>query len=519
MTQPGEDAENIEGFDHAGFDRLNSANRTWCVASVWFGMSLYILYVSYHTILHHYSFGTSAYDLGIMENVFWNSVNGNLFGSSIEAAGNHLGVHTSFIFFLFFPLYALIPRPETLLVLQTVVLALAAWPLFLLAEAMLRDSRKALLVSVIYLVHPAVGGANFYDFHELAFTPICLFSALFFLRRDRLVLYWVSIALLLSVKEDMTLVVVCLGIVLTGSKRFKVGLATILVGAAAFVVLQYLVIPHFAGGQTDYGWYYEDLGGERGGIGGIITTVLRHPIFAIRFALTPPKLLYIFQIFAPLAFLTFTSWRGAVLVSYGLLASLLASRPPLFQLGFQYSLTTVACAVVGMLMALAPRSPRFQRWSLLAAGLLAVVVTVQWGMIFPRDNFMGGFRRVDFEFSDEDRRRYREAMEIAALIPDDASVTASETLVPHVARRAEVQTVRFAHTGPGRYFDYYFFFEETARADLRFLFEVSGQRDYELVARNATCGLLRRRPAAGAPGSANRVRPTIRTDPQGDSSS
>jgi hypothetical protein len=87
-------------------------------------------------------------------------------------------------------------------------------------------------------------------------------------------------------------------------------------------------------------------------------------------------------------------------------------------------------------------------------------------------------------------------MEIATLIPDDASLTASETLVPHVARRAEIQTVRFAHRGPGRYYEYYFLLEETARADLRFLHEVAGLRDYELVARNSTCSLLERKPAA-----------------------
>jgi uncharacterized membrane protein len=437
--------------------------------------------------------GTSAYDLGIMENVFWNSVNGNFFGSSIEAAGNHLGVHTSFIYLLFFPLYALIPRPETLLVLQTVVLALAAWPLFKLAESVLADSRMAVAVSAIYLVHPAVAGANFYDFHELAFTPLLLFSALYFLDQKRLPLYWIFVVLLLSVKEDMALVVVCIGIVLLGSKRYRLGFATVVMGAAAFAVLQFMVIPHFAGGHHDYGWYYEDLGGERGGIGGIVKTVLRHPIYTIRFALAPPKLLYMFQLFAPLAFLTFTSWRGIVMVSYGLMASLLASREALFQLGFQYSLTTVACALIGMLFALAPRSKRTQTWSLAAAALLAVVVAIQWGMISPRQNFRGGFRIIDFEFSQEDRRRYRDVVELAAMIPDGASVTASETLVPHVARRREIQTARHAHMGPARYYDYYFILEETSRADLRYLFEVAGLRDYELVARNATCSLLRRR--------------------------
>jgi len=236
------------------------------------------------------------------------------------------------------------------------------------------------------------------------------------------------------------------------------------------------------------------MGGEAGGIGGILTTVIKHPVYTFKFALVPSKLQYIFQLFAPLAFLAFASWRGAVLVSYGLLASLLASREPLFRLGFQYPLTTVSCALVGMLFTLAPRSKKIQSWALAIAALLAVVVCVQYGIIYPRHNFAGGFRIMDFDFTEEERKQYQDVKAMAALIPDDASLTAGETLVPHVARRKVLQTTRFALTGHGRKNDYYFVLNSTAPTDLRGYGEVTSQRKYELVAQNDSCSLYRRRP-------------------------
>jgi len=70
-----------------------------------------------------------------------------------------------------------------------------------------------LLVATLYLLHPAIQGANFYNFHELAFAPLLFFAAAYALEKDSSVLLWTSALLLLLVKEDCAFVVGGLGTV------------------------------------------------------------------------------------------------------------------------------------------------------------------------------------------------------------------------------------------------------------------------------------------------------------------
>jgi len=462
----------------------------------------YVVYVSIHTINHHRSLGTSAFDLGIHENILWNTTHGDVLFSSLMG-GNYLGIHTSLVLLLVAPIYALAPSTETLLVLQATALGIAAIPLFLLARSVLDNSRQGLLVALLWLTHPAVAGANFYDFHPIALAPVILFTAVYFWWLERWTPFWVSIALLLSVKEELAIIVVLLGIVTLMSGNRRQGFQILVVGVAAYVALQHFVIPHFAGGPHSYSWYYSEIIPSGEGPRGLVTTVLLNPIFALEFILTQPKALFVFQLFAPLALLPFCSARGAVLVSYGLAATLLASRPPLHQIGFQYALTLLALGFVGALLALGRFSNDGRRRALTAAVLLAVVTCYHYGMIWPRHNFTGGFSTIDFDYSERDRDRYRELNELIDRIPPDAAVLASENLVPHVARRRIVETTRHVRDRKFPHYDAILVVNDGEAQRLRGTPGLNGLRGHEIAARSESFTLFtaipdERQPRGGA---------------------
>lgn len=446
-------------------------------------ITAYVLYVSIHTIHNHWSLGTAAFDLGIQENAIWNTAQGDILYSSLMG-GHYLGVHTSLVLLLVAPVYALAPATETLLVLQALILGLAALPLFLLTRGVLENSSQAVIVALLWLTHPAVGGANFYDFHPIAFAPLFLFTAVYFWWRRRWRPFWLSIALLLSVKEELSIIVVLLGIVtLMGGKR-RQGLQLVAVGAVAYVLLQHVVIPHFAGGDHSYAWYYSEIIPAGEGPRGLVTTVLLNPIFVLKFILTQPKVLYVFQLFAPLAFLPFFTARGVVLISYGLAATLLASRLPLHQIGFQYALTLLALGFVGALLALLRFSEDGRRRVITAAVLLAVVTCFHYGMIWPRHNFRGGFHTIDFDYSESDRARYEELYSLVEQIPDEATVLASETLVPHVSQRRIVETVRHVHDRKFSNYDFILIFNDGSAQRLRETPAFHGLRGYDIGQRS-----------------------------------
>ncbi len=96
--------------------------------------------------------------------------------------------------------YLLLPLTSTgnfagLIVLQTTVMALAAIPIFEVAERELRDSWTALMLSVSYLLFFPLAGANWYDFHvQVLFVPLFLTGYLAFSRGY----YWVAGLLLMA---------------------------------------------------------------------------------------------------------------------------------------------------------------------------------------------------------------------------------------------------------------------------------------------------------------------------------
>jgi len=443
-------------------------------------MAGYAAYVGFYTIRNHRLLGTSAYDLGIMENVIWNTSHGRWFASAIEG-GNHLGVHTSFIYLLLAPIYALSPRTETLLIVQAVLVALAAWPLFLVARELTANQGVAIVVALLYLLHPAVQGANFYDFHELAFAPLLFFAAFYFLVKNSRLL-WPTVVLLLAVKEDLSFVVVLLGAYALLARRKSAGWVLIASGAVAYLVCQKWIIPALSTRASDFTVYFSDMTPAAEGPMGVVRTLVVNPVFGLGHALTADKLLYIAQILAPVAFLGLLSARGLVLMAYGLFAALLASREPVYTLGFQYALCFVPQAFVAALIRAADVDPALRRRAFAVAIAMSLFVAWHHGMLYPRAHFAGGFHRIEFAYGDEARARHQEIAEIAGRLNPELSITASETLVPHVARRERVQTLRYADSGPARTYDVYLVLRQELDAATRARFpEVFDGTGYDRV--------------------------------------
>jgi uncharacterized membrane protein len=380
------------------------------------------------------------------------------------------------------------------LVIQTAALGLAALPLYLLAGRILENRSQALVVALLWLTHPAVAGANFFDFHATVFAAPIAFTAFYLWRSERWPAFWVTIGLLLMVKEDMSIVVALLGLValMDGSRRR--GWLLVAAGAVAYVALQHGVIPHFAGRQHSYAWYYTEMIPPGEGPSGLVTTLLLNPLYSIQIALSKAKALYLFQLFAPLALLPFLTARGWLLMSYGLASALFATRPALSHLGFHYALPLLCLGFIAALLALEKHSTDWRNRALTAAVMLAVVTCFHYGMIWPRHNFSGGFNRIDFNWSQADRERYTDLTELVAQIPDEASVLANEEIVPHVSRRRVVETERYVRQRPIRPYDRILIRDDETVDRLRETPSLDELEGYVVIDRNRHFVLYGRRP-------------------------
>src|ERR1700687_5667865 len=258
-----------------------------------FGLAAaYFIVYSTLSVLRHHAYRTAGFYMVLFDQVFWNTTQGRPFESTMSQAlpvpHSLLGDHFSPLLLLLTPFYFAYPHTETLLVSQSLALALWGWPVSLLAR-LKRSWWYALLLVATYFLFVPLAYVNLFDFHEVALSVAPLGFALYFLESGRR--GWVLLCLLFAflVKEEMALIGVGFGAVALVSKRdWKLGLGVLAGSLLAFAAIIQVAIPWFAGGRS-YPYIalrYAPVGGSPRGI---LKTFVTDPLRIARALLQPKK--------------------------------------------------------------------------------------------------------------------------------------------------------------------------------------------------------------------------------------
>src|SRR6266699_2225223 len=238
-----------------------------------FAVGAYALEMSYEAILRYDTFKATAFDLGNMDQVLWNTIHGRLFQFTNQAVDwygppTRLAVHFEPILLPLSLLYAVHADPRILLVFQTLALASGALPVFLLTRRYIPEwPLFAPLLATAYLLSPALLGLNIFDFHPVSLaTPLLLYAILALTHRHYV---WFLIACVLACmcKEDIPLAVALLGILLIWKYKLpRLGTALIIGGLLWSFLAFKVIIPHFYSGvhANNYWYRYETLGSSPG---------------------------------------------------------------------------------------------------------------------------------------------------------------------------------------------------------------------------------------------------------------
>ncbi|WP_461863634.1 DUF2079 domain-containing protein [Thermococcus sp.] len=242
--------------------------------------ALILLFILYTTVFMSYSiikclsFGFQAYDTGIYVQSLWTTATGEgFFYNTPEAQGlgwehpspTHFGVHFQPILFFLVPIYRLFPYVETLLILETLALATAVFPLYFLSFQVLRDKQKSLVISILYLINPALHGINRYDFHPVAFAVPLSFLLMYYWEKENYRHASIIASLILLVKEDSGLILIAIGLLYilkdfawnprTFMKKHLKNLNLILLGILWITISLFIVIPYFSHHKYSYAFY------------------------------------------------------------------------------------------------------------------------------------------------------------------------------------------------------------------------------------------------------------------------
>ncbi len=266
-----------------------------------------LLYAAY-SLMRLRAFRTGSYDLVIFDQAVRSYSRFDLPVAMVKGVHNGfgpyfsvLGDHFSPMLALLAPLYWIHDGPETLLVAQAVLFALAIWPIWRYAERRLGPG-AAYCAAGAYTLSWPIAEALAFDFHEVAFVP--LLSALLVERHDagRHAQAAVAAFALLLVKEDMGLLLTGFGLylltrpdeqdgerrgprdLLPGGDR-RAGLAYVVVGLVATWLCSRVLIAAF-GGDNGYYWAYGALGPD---VPHAAAHALTHPWDVATVLVDPPQ--------------------------------------------------------------------------------------------------------------------------------------------------------------------------------------------------------------------------------------
>ena len=252
----------------------------------------------------HYLFH-SSYDLGIMNQVAWNSSQGHLFGRSIEV-DNDLGDHVRPYLTALGLLYVAVPSPYVLLAFQNLILALAAVPVYRLATRQLRSPAIGLLLAFCLLAYPPLGFVSRFDLHIESLSIPLLILAYDRIDTRQLRSASVYLALTLLCKENLGITVAALGLFTAVVHRlWKFGIGWAVAGAAYSLAALFIVIPAFRGEPSDTLSRYDWLGGSSSGL---VWAALEQPVLVAQKLFAMEHLMTLLQSFAPMAFVPLAGW-------------------------------------------------------------------------------------------------------------------------------------------------------------------------------------------------------------------
>lgn len=431
----------------------------------------YAAYTAFYTIRHHQQIQTSAFDLGIFDNLMYNTIKGRFFESPVMFGPGHhnsLSTHAEYLMVLFAPVYAIAPRAETLLIIQAVLLGAAVIPLYLFARTMLTAWPSVVLV-LAYVLFAPLHGAQFYDFHWLPLGVFFYFWLFYAIASRKKWLTVLMLFLLFALREDIAVGLACLGTFLfvTGL-RVNLGITVATTAVVWFVINKFVIMP-WAGPWWFDSMYNELFADGKSGYGNVVKTLISNPFYAFSTFVRGPKLAYALHMLAPLVFLPLRRFAFWLLLIPGSVFTLMTTGYwPTLAISFQYTTHWVpflfACAAMSLFLI---RERQDGRVRLIAVTLALPVVLLShsynFGAILQQESFTGGFGKVSFELSEGARERYRDMRSVADKIPVEASVVATETLNPHVSARKEAYVFRYDY-GP---VDFIFLSDNEVHGDLR----------------------------------------------------
>jgi uncharacterized membrane protein len=405
--------------------RARGVSSSVWVAAVWVGSAVYAVALTAKSVSDHSRFRTGV-DTAVYDQLLWLLAHGHEPFSTVLTRP-FLSAHFEPAVALLTPVYRLDLGVPGIFAAQSIALALTAPALFALARD--RGARPALaaIPALLWLACPWVASANLFEFRPDPFVPVLLVLSVLFGLRGRTVLFAATMLLALSLKEDVSLTYLVLGLLLAyhGSRRLGVVVAAV---SAAWFVGATLVMRAFGASFDAYGQRWAGDRGET--VPDALGWALVHPLETIS-DIGSQSALGLAAILLSAAGLALLAPSWLWLATPAVLYNVLSAYDPQHDLVHHYHLSTVTAVFVAAAIGV-PKVAALGRYArdavAVGVGVAAVLALI------------GGIR-VHTIAGDSVALEPEPTRRLLERIPDGVPVAATRTLLPHLSDRVDVWTL------------------------------------------------------------------------------
>lgn len=307
------------------------------------------------------AFCAPCFDMGIFTQMYDNMTDPKFGFQPITtcergAELSHFAVHFSPILYLLMPFCFFIEPIWVLVVAQIILVLSGVFPIFLICRDARLSNFKTTVMSLLYLLFPAMSSGSFYDFHENAFLAPLILWTLYFSHKKKwyhTVLMFLFALLVLMVKEDAAIYVAFISLyIIFAQKKYICGASMFVMTVgyfffAIFMISQFQQDMPFGAEGNMLSSRYANIIGEEGGFLSLVKVLILNPALYAVESLTAEKLAYALVMLLPLAFLPLITRKPSrwLLLGPFYVLNLVTDYKYQYDIGFQYSFGSGALLV------------------------------------------------------------------------------------------------------------------------------------------------------------------------------
>lgn len=368
----------------------------------------------------------TAFDFGIFTNLIWRVAEGLPLFNPFENV-HYFSLHFAPLIYLFGLFYRLVPSPIVLFIVQGAALASVAPLVNSIARAHGFPKDISFRLAIGCGAFPSLFFISIFGFHTLTLALPVLLIAILFIERNQIGIGLGVASLGMLIREDMTVVLIGLGLYLVIQRDWR-GWLGIIIGSVSLIVIKGMIMPLFGNGGFSYLNNY-----------GYMSYILEKPFYVLVQAITLRDILSGLILFGALLFIPLLAPK-----------QLLGAVP----LGAVYLLSTRVISFDFRLHYIAPLLP-FLFWAWIKASdhrlVRPHIGNLFW---FPIIVLIGTYSLFPFVEGYDPWARLPNHAAIQkglTFIPERASVAASQNLGAYLAQRPLIYAFPRAILKEGQY--------------------------------------------------------------------